>query len=92
MVSTKLDVYAYGVLLLEILTGKEVTLLYKALNAVLNDGGQSLRPFMDSSMQERYPSELKSVFRIIESCLKKNPEVRPAMDDIVLSLSGILGN
>jgi serine/threonine protein kinase len=67
VVSTKLDVYALGVLMLEIMTGKEAAILYEeenmqlsdVLNAVLHeeDGQESLRHSMDSSLQGNYPSE-----------------------------------
>ncbi|KAK4840904.1 hypothetical protein QYF36_021029 [Acer negundo] len=90
LVSTKLDVYAFGVLMLEMLTGKEAAAF---LNAMLNneDGPESLRHFIDPSMQENYPFELAVIMlRLIDSCLKKDPSSRPAMDDIVKSLSRIL--
>ncbi|KAI9165905.1 hypothetical protein LWI28_022611 [Acer negundo] len=101
LVSTKLDVYAFGVLMLEMLTGKEAAALYReenmhlsnVLNAMLNneDGPESLRHFIDPSMQENYPFELAVIMlRLIDSCLKKDPSSRPAMDDIVKSLSRIL--
>ncbi|KAK4840719.1 hypothetical protein QYF36_016420 [Acer negundo] len=101
LVSTKLDVYAFGVLMLEMLTGKEAAALYReenmhlsnVLNAMLNkeDGSESLRHFIDPSMQENYPLELAVIMlRLIDSCLKKDPSSRPATDDIVKSLSRIL--
>ncbi|KAF9682314.1 hypothetical protein SADUNF_Sadunf05G0096000 [Salix dunnii] len=102
LVSTKLDVYAFGVLTLEIITGKEVAALYReenrnlsdVLNGVLSEEeGQeeSLKQLIDPSLHENYPSGLALlVFRLIGSCLNKNPGDRPTMDEIMQSLSSIL--
>ncbi|CAK7339502.1 unnamed protein product [Dovyalis caffra] len=102
LVSTKLDVYAFGILTLEIITGKEVAALYReenrnlsdVLNGVLSgeDGlEESLGQLIDPSMQGNYPSGLAVLMvRLIDSCLHKNPADRPAMDEIVQSLSRIL--
>ncbi|XP_034222988.1 lysM domain receptor-like kinase 4 [Prunus dulcis] len=102
LISTKLDVYAFGALMLEILTGKEVAVLYEenrqlsdVLNSVLNneDGPQSLRHFIDPSMQESYPPELALfVIRLVHSCLNKNPAARPAMEEMVQFLSRTMSN
>ncbi|KAF3438843.1 hypothetical protein FNV43_RR17118 [Rhamnella rubrinervis] len=102
LVSTKLDVYAFGALMLEILTGKEIAVLYEdnkdlsdVLNAVLKDedGHESLTDFMDPSMQGKYPPELaKFLVRLIDNCLEKNPAARPAMDEIVQLLSRTMNN
>ncbi|KAM6591578.1 hypothetical protein CsatA_014183 [Cannabis sativa] len=102
LVSTKLDVYAFGILLLEMLTGKEIAVIYKenmnlshALSAVLSDevDQESLKLFMDFSMEEKYPYELaKFVVRVTYSCLEKNPGARPTMAEIVHSLTITLSN
>ncbi|XP_068344550.1 lysM domain receptor-like kinase 4 [Pyrus communis] len=102
LISPKLDVYAFGVLMLEILTGKEVAMFYEknillsdVVNSVLNnkDGGQSLREFMDPSMQESYPPELAVfVIKLIDNCLNKNPTARPGMEEIVQFLSRTMSN
>ncbi|KAB5547701.1 hypothetical protein DKX38_011107 [Salix brachista] len=101
-ISTKLDVYAFGILTLEIMTGKEVAALYSeenrnlsdVLNGVLSEEGrleESLSQLIDPSMQGNYPSGLAVlILRLIVSCLNKNPSDRPAMDEIVQSLTVIL--
>ena len=100
IVSTKLDIYAFGVLVLEIMTGKEVAALYEeenmqltdVLNAVLHEDGQErLRHSMDPSLLGNYPSELVVfMFKLIDSCLKKDPVGRPTMDEIVQYVSRTL--
>lgn len=100
-VSMKLDVYAFGVLLLEILTGKEVTLLYDRVNLHLSEllipvvgdenAKEKLSDFMDPSLEGNYPVEL-AVFaaKLVDSCIRKDPSDRPGMDEIAQSLSRIL--
>lgn len=95
IVSPTLDVYAFGVLMLELLTGKEVSLFYElseVLTPVLSeDGGkENLRNVMDPMLQGKYPLDLALVlFRLIARCIKKDPSDRPDMDDVFQSLSRI---
>lgn len=100
-VSMKLDVYAFGVLLLEILTGEEVTVLYDRVNLHLSEllipvvgdenAKERLSDFMDPSLEGNYPVEL-AVFaaKLVDSCTRKDPSDRPGMDEIAQSLSIIL--
>ncbi|MBA0831360.1 hypothetical protein Goarm_015832, partial [Gossypium armourianum] len=99
LVSTKLDVYAFGVLLLEVITGKEATAFYSdehnnlsdRLSNVVENGKEGLKHLIEPSMLENYPAELAVVVvQLINSCLKQNPTARPAMDEIEQSFSRIL--
>ncbi|XP_017636434.1 lysM domain receptor-like kinase 4 [Gossypium arboreum] len=99
LITTKLDVYGFGVLLVEVITGKEATAFYSdehknlsdRLSNVVENGKEGLKHLIEPSMLENYPAELAVVVvQLINSCLKQNPTARPAMDEIVQSLSRIL--
>ncbi|WOG93172.1 hypothetical protein DCAR_0312453 [Daucus carota subsp. sativus] len=100
MVSTKLDVYSFGILMLEMLTGKEVAYLYgekadlsDVLGPILNkeNGKENLSGFIDISLQRNYPAELALfMVRLIANCIKSDPSGRPDMNEIVQSLLRIL--
>ncbi|XP_058772762.1 lysM domain receptor-like kinase 4 [Vicia villosa] len=96
IVSTKLDVYAFGVLMLEIVTGKEVAAILAEGNENLIDflsGDEKLKDLIDSSLRGNYPFELAMfVIEIVENCLKKDPGNRPTMDEIVSALSRTLNS
>ncbi|KAF9609380.1 hypothetical protein IFM89_015721 [Coptis chinensis] len=98
-VSPKLDVYSFGILMLEIVTGEETAVatgagktLPEALAAILGDENpkEKLQDLIDPSLRGDYPLDLALVLaRLIESCLRRDPASRPAMDDVVQILSNI---
>lgn len=101
LVSTKLDVYAFGVLMLEMLTGKEVaailtedeTNLSHVLSSILGEesGQERLKEFVDPSLRGNCPLELAMfVIEMIENCIKSDPASRPSVHEIVQSLSRTL--
>ncbi|XP_027362673.1 lysM domain receptor-like kinase 4 [Abrus precatorius] len=101
LISTKLDVYAFGVLMLEVLTGKEVAAilteenadLSRVLSSILGEesGQERLKEFMDPSLQANYPLELAMfVIEMIDNCIKKDPASRLDVHQIVLALSRTL--
>ncbi|XP_021847829.1 lysM domain receptor-like kinase 4 isoform X1 [Spinacia oleracea] len=98
IVSPMLDVYSFGVLLLEMLTGKEVGFLYEGVKVRLSEilipvlseknGISRLKEFMDSSLEEDYPTDIAyTMLLLVDRCLRKDPGNRPFMDEIVQILS-----
>ncbi|XP_074309099.1 lysM domain receptor-like kinase 4 [Silene latifolia] len=102
LISPMLDVYSFGVLLVEMLTGKNVVRLYEEgvkvhLLEVLTplvskgEGNAKLREFIDQSLGDDYPSEVAmSMVVLADHCLRKDPGSRPTMEDIVRVLSDIV--
>ncbi|CAO2830324.1 unnamed protein product [Amaranthus hypochondriacus] len=101
IITPMLDVYAFGVLLLEMLTGKDVAQLFEGAKVHLSeilapvlseeDGISNVKEFMDSSLGEEYPADITySMFVLVDRCLRKDPGSRPSMDEIVQILSKTL--
>ncbi|XP_076959878.1 lysM domain receptor-like kinase 4 [Bidens hawaiensis] len=103
LISTKLDVYGFGVLLLEIVTGKHVSDLYEKVNKNLSevlydvleeentDKNEKLTDFIDQRLRGNYPPQLAmSVVKLIDGCLDKDPSARPDMNEVSQCLSRVL--
>ncbi|KAG0455095.1 hypothetical protein HPP92_024387 [Vanilla planifolia] len=98
-VSPKVDVYAFGVVLYELISAKEaivksgsqmestglVSLFENALNQA--DPRENLRKLVDPMLGDNYPMD--SVFKVAQlamACTQENPQLRPTMRSIVVAL------
>ncbi|CAL1399315.1 unnamed protein product [Linum trigynum] len=94
----KSDVYGFGVVLVEILTGLRALdtnrpsgrhNLVDWIKPYLNDK-RKLKSTMDSNLEGKYPS--KAAFRIAQlalTCLESEPKNRPSMSEVVETLERI---
>lgn len=100
--STKVDVYAYGIILLELLSAKEAMIGRKWLDHVefLPDGevvGGSLeclekfKGFMDVDLEGEYGlGDAMCLALLAKCCIQDDPQNRPTMNDVLKALSRIL--
>uniref|UniRef100_M8C308 Protein STRUBBELIG-RECEPTOR FAMILY 1 n=1 Tax=Aegilops tauschii TaxID=37682 RepID=M8C308_AEGTA len=103
LITPKLDVFAFGVILLELLSGKEATfdggdkrgetLLWESAEGLVVDGEDArgkVRAFMDPRLSGDYPLDLAvTVASLAVRCVAREPRGRPSMDGVFVTLSAV---
>lgn len=106
VITSKLDVFAFGVVMLELLSGREATaadghegdhegLLYLSIRQVLEGDNvrEKLHDFIDPSLRYEYPLDLAfSMAQLAKSCVAHDLNSRPAMPEVFMTLSKILSS
>ncbi|XP_047076535.1 protein LYK5-like [Lolium rigidum] len=103
LITPKLDVFAFGVILLELLSGKEATfdggdkrgetLLWESAEGLVVQGEDArgkVREFMDPRLHGDYPLDLAvAVASLALRCVAREPRGRPSMDEVFVKLSAV---
>ncbi|XP_038984152.1 protein LYK5-like [Phoenix dactylifera] len=103
LITPKIDVFAFGVVMLELLSGKEATfakegdekkevLLWSLIGEVLSgeDVRSKLRSFVDPYLQNDYPFDLAfAMAELAMRCVTRDPASRPSMTEVFLSLAAV---
>ncbi|XP_051137370.1 protein LYK5 [Andrographis paniculata] len=99
LVTPKLDVYALGVVILELLSGREAVggdqaALAEAVEEVLGaeeNVREKIRDFMDPLLGEDYPRELAyPALQLARSCVDHTMDARPPVSEVLAALSKLL--
>ncbi|XP_057460823.1 lysM domain receptor-like kinase 3 [Actinidia eriantha] len=99
-VSPKVDVYAFGVVLYELISAKEAIVKASAFmpeskglvaffDEVLGqpDPTEDLRKLVDPRLGENYPIDsVRKMAQLAKACTQENPHLRPSMRSIVVAL------
>ncbi|KAM7462893.1 hypothetical protein LguiA_031014 [Lonicera macranthoides] len=97
LVSTKMDVFAFGVVLLELVSGREAIdgdgkVLWHTVDGILEEKEENKGNRLNKWMDEVLVGELcvmesvKNVIGVATACLHRDPSKRPSMVEIVYAL------
>ncbi|KAF3435215.1 hypothetical protein FNV43_RR22302 [Rhamnella rubrinervis] len=104
VISPKLDIYAYGVALLEVLSGQTPIsrsnekgggsiLLAENIKPILQseNSDQELRDWMDSALGESYGFDAAlSMANLARACTEEDPCLRPSAEEIIEKISRLI--
>lgn len=85
----KSDVYAFGMIVFQILTGKQ------KVTPLVRQGAEygRLEDFIDANLEGRFSeSEATELGRIALLCTHESPNHRPSMEDVVQEMSGFVSS
>lgn len=94
----KSDVYGFGIVLVEVLTGKRIRdILDQCQKMSLRDwlktnllSRAKIRSTMDAKLEGRYPNNLAlQLAELALKCIQTDPKVRPSMNEVVETLEQI---
>ncbi|KAK1295310.1 Chitin elicitor receptor kinase 1 [Acorus calamus] len=99
-VSPKVDVYAFGVVLYELISAKEAVVktngsiaeskgLVALFEGVVDqpDPREDLRKLVDPRLGDNYPIDsVQKIAQLAKACTQENPQLRPSMRSIVVAL------
>ncbi|CAL0307522.1 unnamed protein product [Lupinus luteus] len=97
MITPKMDVFAFGVVVLELLSGKEAVisgeqLLSASISQVLEGDNvrEKLRGFIDPKLKGEYPLDLAySLAVMAKKCVGRDLNSRPNISEVLMTLSKI---
>ncbi|XAR60762.1 Non-specific serine/threonine protein kinase [Bertholletia excelsa] len=84
------NVYSFGVILLEMLTGKfPYSLEYGSPMEDLKNGEKPLEEMVDPTLTSFQAGELEKLFEVIKGCVHPDPKQRPTMKEVTARLKEI---
>ncbi|KAL5056100.1 hypothetical protein RYX36_036782 [Vicia faba] len=95
-VSQKVDIFAFGVVLLELISGRERCegkLIKDCVGFLMGEGSEGggcfegLRSFVDPNLNDYSLPEALCLCFLAKDCVKDDPMLRPTMDDIIKVLA-----